>query len=263
MTAVDLAHVVRGSGPPVYFAHGIGSRGSSWNAVIDGLEDAFTCVAYDQRGHGASPITPVPFDLDDLVDDLEQLRQTLGHERIHVVGHSLGGQIGPRYAQRFPEHTASVVLLSTAAGRTEEDRGRLAAVIARLRSEGIPEVLPTLVNRWYTDEFCEARPDAIENRIHQVVTTPPEVFLTVFDIYAETEMAPWLGEVRAPCLVMTGEHDPGCSPRHNRFIDDALPDSELVILEGLRHSITVEGPDRIIPPLRNFLHKTTKSHHPQ
>ena len=253
MSAVDVAHVVSGEGPPVYFAHGIGSRKSSWEPIVAGLEDAYTCVAYDQRGHGESPITPVPFGLDDLVDDLEQLRQRLGHERIHVVGHSLGGQIGPRYALRYPEHTASVVLLSTAAGRTDDDRARLGAVIARMRTEGIDQVLPTLVDRWYTDAFREARPDAIERRIDQVLGTPAEVFLTVFDIYAETEMAPWLGDVEAPCLVMTGEHDPGCSPRHNEFIHAALPHSELVILDGLRHSITVEGPDRVVPPVREFL----------
>ncbi len=253
MTAVDLAHQVSGTGPAVYFAHGIGSRKSSFAPIVAGLDDVFTCVSYDQRGHGESPITDVPFDLDDLVDDLEQLRRRLGHEQIHVVGHSLGGQIGPRYAQRFPEQTASVVLLSTAAGRTAEDRARLAAVIARMRDEGIDAVLPTLVDRWYTDDFREARPDAIEHRIEQVLGTPAEVFLTVFDIYAETEMAPWLGEVQAPCLVMTGEHDPGCSPRHNRFIHDALPDSTLVILEGLRHSITVEAPERVVAPVREFL----------
>lgn len=253
MTAVDVAHTIRGEGPPLYMVHGIGSRKSMWEPLIDGLADSFTCVAYDLRGHGESPVPDVPYSLDQLVDDLEALRVRLGHDRIHVIGHSLGGQIGPRYAQRFTAQTESVVLLSTAAGRTEDDRGRLAAVIARMRDEGIGNVLPTLVARWYTDEFCTARPDAIEARIEQVVTTPDEVFLSVFDVYGETEMAPWLSEVAAPCLVLTGEFDPGCSPRHNEFIHGELPNSELVILEDLRHSILVEAPDRVLEPVRDFL----------
>lgn len=256
LDAVEVAHLVAGAGADreaVYLVHGIGSRKEMWAPIVDGLSDVFTCVSYDLRGHGESPIPRVPFTLDQLVDDLEALRRRLGHERIHVVGHSLGGQIGPRYALRFPEHTASVVLLSTAAGRTDEDKAKLAAVIARMRDEGIANVLPTLVSRWYTDEFCEARPDAIEARIDQVVTTPAEVFLSVFDVYGGTEMAPWLNEVEAPCLVLTGEFDLGCSPRHNRFIDSELPNSELVILDNLRHSIIVEAPDRVIAPVREFL----------
>lgn len=253
MTAIDVAYTVTGSGPPLYMAHGIGSRKEMWQPIVDALSDSFTCVVYDQRGHGKSPVTAVPFGLDDLVDDLETLRERLGHERLHVIGHSLGGQIGPRYAQRFPEQTLSVGLLSTAAGRTDEDNAKLAAVIKRMRDEGIDKVLPTLVNRWFTDEFTAANPAAIKHRIGQVLGTPAEVFLCVFDIYGETEMAPWLHEVTAPCLVLTGEFDPGCSPRHNRFIDGQLPNSELVILDSLRHSIIVEAPDRVVTELRRFL----------
>lgn len=253
MAAVELAYTITGSGPPLYMAHGIGSRKEMWQPVVDGLSDQFTCVVYDQRGHGESQITDVPFGLDDLVDDLEALRRKLGHDALHLIGHSLGGQIGPRYAQRFPDRILSVGLLSTAAGRTEEDSAKLAAVIARMRNEGIDQVLPTLVNRWFTDEFAAANPDAIDRRIAQVLGTPSEVFLCVFDIYGETEMAPWLHEVEAPCLVLTGEHDPGCSPRHNRFIDDQLPNSELVILDELRHSIIVEAPERVVAELRRFL----------
>lgn len=255
MSPVAVAHTVTGSGPAVYMAHGIGSRKEMWQPIVDGLADRFTCVVYDQRGHGESPITRVPFGLDDLIDDLEALRVTLGHDRIHVMGHSLGGQIGPRYAQRFPQHTASVVALSTAAGRTDEDRRKLAAVIARMRDEGIDQVLPALCDRWFTPAFAAANPDAIERRIAQVLDTPGEQFLCVFDIYGETEMAPWLNQVTAPCLVLTGEHDPGCSPRHNEFIHGELPNSELVILDELRHSIIVEAPDRVIGPVREFLQR--------
>ena len=85
------------------------------------------------------------------------------------------------------------------------------------------------------------------------MTTPPEVFLSVFDVYGETEMAPWLSQVSVPCLVLTGEFDPGCSPRHNEFIHGELPNSELVILDDLRHSILVEAPERVLGPVRDFL----------
>jgi len=83
--------------------------------------------------------------------------------------------------------------------------------------------------------------------------TPAEVFLSVFHIYAESEMAPWLHEVTAPSLVLTGELDGGCNPRLNRFIAETLPDAELVILDGLKHSILVEGPDWVAPHVRDFL----------
>ena len=253
MTAIDVSYTVSGEGPPLYMVHGIGSRHVTWDGLLPGLEEHFTCVRYDLRGHGKSPVPDVPYSLDDLVDDLEALRVRLAHDRIHVIGHSLGGQIGPAYARAHREHTASVVLLSTAAGRTADDSARVNGVVARMRVEGVEPVLGTLLDRWYTDDFIEERPDAIRNRIEQVLGTPEDVFLSVFDVYAGTEMAPWLHEISCPCLVMTGAFDGGCNPRLNRLIAGELPDAELVVLDDLKHSILVEAPDRVLGPVRDFL----------
>jgi pimeloyl-ACP methyl ester carboxylesterase len=253
MAAVDVSFRVEGQGPALYLVHGIGARKTTWDKLIVGLRDQFTCVSYDLRGHGESPVPPTPYTLDELVDDLEALRQKLEHEKIHVAGHSLGGMIGPAYARAYPGHTLSVGLLSTAAGRSEDDRAKLKAVGDAMEQNGIVETLGTFVARWFTDAFIEAYPEQIEARLKQVKETPANVFLSVFWIYATTEMAPWLHEVNCPCLVLTGELDGGCNPRLNQFIDDELPDSRLVILEGLKHALMIEASDQVLPQLREFL----------
>lgn len=253
MSAIDVVYDVVGSGPPVFMVHGIGARRTTWDGLIDVLRDDFTCVSFDLRGHGESPIPPVPYTLDQLVADVEALRVRLGYDQIHIIGHSLGGMIGPAFALAHPDRTLSVGLLSTAAGRTEDDSAKVRGVVARMRSDGIENILSTLVARWYTEPFAEARPDLIEKRIAEVLSTPPEVFLSVFDVYAETEMAPWLQQVSVPCLVLTAENDPGCNPRLNEFIHGELPNSELVILPELRHSILVEAPHQVGPIVRDFL----------
>lgn len=255
MSAVDVASSVRGSGPPLYLVHGIGSRKEQWNPLIAVLEGEFTCVSFDLRGHGESPIPDTPYTLDQLVEDLEALRARLGHERIHVAGHSLGGMIGPAYAQAHPERTLSLGLLSTAAGRSAEDRAKLAGVLEALHTNGIERTLDTLVERWFTDEFLARRSDVVQERLKQVIDTPAHVFLSVFEIYAGTEMGHWLHEIECPCLVLTAEFDGGCNPRLNRFIAGELKRSELVILEGLKHDIINEASDRVAGPLLEFLRR--------
>ena len=255
MSAVEVSYRFDGSGPPLYMVHGIGSRRRTWDAFLPALKPHFTCVRYDLRGHGQSPVPAPPYSLAQLVEDLEALRVLLGHEKIHIVGHSLGGMIGPAYARQHPDRVLSVGLLSTAAGRSEEDRGRLQTVGDAMRTRGVEAVIGTLIDRWYTDEFIAARPEVIEARIKQVLDTPEEVFLSVFEVYAQTEMAPWLREVACPCLVLTGALDGGCSPRLNEFIAGELPDAELVILDKLKHSILGEAPERVLGPLKSFLLK--------
>ena len=114
-------------------------------------------------------------------------------------------------------------------------------------------MLDTLIDRWYTDAFIRDHPDIVDRRLKQVVGTDEEVFMNVFRIYAGTEMMPWLHEVEAPSLVLTGEFDGGCNPRLNRLIADALPNSELVILPGLKHSILLEAGEEVAAHLVRFV----------
>ena len=251
--AVDCAYSIEGSGPALFLIHGIGARRATFSRLVEGLKDRFTCISYDLRGHGESPVPKARFGLGELVDDLEALRAKIGVEKAHFAGHSLGGMIAPAYSRRFPSRVLSLGLWSTAAFRTEEDSAKVKAVVAAMREKGIKAVLDTLTARWFTDAFAAANPDVIEWRKKQVMDTPAHVFLNVFDIYAETEMGPWLHEITTPALVLTGELDGGCNPHLNSQIAKVMPNAELIILEGLKHAIFIEATERVLPHVRRFL----------
>ena len=254
-TPVRSAFSVEGEGPALFLIHGIGASRASFAGLVPHLRKSFRCISYDLRGHGVSPTPRPPYTLEDLVEDLEALRAELGIDKAHFAGHSLGGVIGPAYARKYPQHVLSLGLYSTAAFRTADDSAKGKGVVAAMRSKGIPQVLETLKDRWFTPEFAQRQPEVIERRMRQVIDTDPAVFLSVFDIYAETEMSPWLHEVKQPCLVLTGENDGGCNPRLNKLIAAALPNSELVILPVLRHAILLEAADQVAPPVLDFLNR--------
>ena len=261
-TAIACDYSVIGNGPPLFLIHGIGAARDTWRYVVKLLSNHFTVVTYDLRGHGTSPLPTAVFGLDELVDDLEALRRESGIESAHFAGHSLGGMIGPAYARAYPERVRSLGLLSTAAFRTDEDSAKVFKVVEAMEQQGVAKILNTLVDRWYTDEFIAEHPEIIERRLQQVVATDENVFLNVFRIYASTEMAPWLHEIEAPSLVLTGENDGGCNPRLNRQIHDALVDSELVVLPNYKHSILLEAGETVATHLIDFIQRveTRRSH---
>ncbi|MEO0567116.1 MAG: alpha/beta hydrolase [Pseudomonadota bacterium] len=252
-SAIDCEFSIEGNGPPLFLIHGIGAARNTWAKAMPALTQHFKVVSYDLRGHAASPMPDAPFDLDDLVTDLERVRERTGIERAHFAGHSLGGMIGPAYALQYPNRVLSLGLLSTAAFRTEEDSTKVWAVVQAMEEKGIPKVLPTLTDRWFTDRFLEKHGDVVERRLQQVIDTDPEVFLNVFRIYAGTEMSQWLHQITAPSLVLTGENDGGCNPRLNREIEAALPNSQLVILPKLKHSILLEAGDQVAEHIVRFV----------
>jgi 3-oxoadipate enol-lactonase len=251
--AIDCEMTVEGNGPPLILVHGIGAARDAWRFMVPKLKDHFTIVTYDLRGHGASPMPDGEFGIDELVADLERVRERSGFDKVNVAGHSLGGQIGPAYARTYPDQVLKLGLLSTAAFRTEDDSAKVWGVVKAMEEKGIPQVLETLTARWFTDEFITANPDLVERRLKQVVDTNPDVFMNVFRIYAGVEMGPWLHEVHAPSLVLTGENDGGCNPRLNKLIHETLPSSELVILPHVKHSILVEAADAVSDHLVRFM----------
>jgi len=250
---VDCHYIDEGEGECVFLVHGIGASTDTWGGVAERIKSEFRCIRPDLRGHGKSPKPPLPYYLDDLVVDVEHLRAKLGVERIHVFGHSLGGMIAPAYALAFPENTASIGMVSTAAGRTQEDFGKLMGVIEALERDGVEACLDQLVTRWFTDDFGAASPEIIEARRQCVLDTDEGVFKNVFHIYAETELAPKLNEIQTPTLVLTGEFDGGCNPRLNTFIAGEVPNSELVILKDLKHAILLEAPERVAEAMLKYL----------
>src|SRR5438309_1666829 len=128
--AINCAYSIEGEGPPLFMIHGIGSRRQGWARIVEGLKSSFRCISYDLRGHGESPLPDGKFGLDELVADLEALRAKLGIEKAHVIGHSLGGMIGPAYARAYPDRVMTLGLLSTAAFRTADDSAKVKAVVA-------------------------------------------------------------------------------------------------------------------------------------
>ena len=249
-----IAYSIVGQGDPIIFIHGIGSRKYTWNGVIEKLKDQYQCISYDLRGHGDTPLpSSNDFFLDDMVDDLENLRSYLNLNRFHLVGHSLGGQIAPRYAKRYPKHVIALCLLSTAAFRTKDEKQKILNVIEQIKKIGLNEVLPKLITRWFTDDFIAKNPNIISDRMNQVRETELQIFLRVFWIYATCEMEQWLSEIETPTLLMTGENDLACNPNLNKKMASSLPNSKIEILKDLRHTITIEAPKLVGEKLRIFL----------
>jgi 3-oxoadipate enol-lactonase len=252
-SVIRCAYSIQGEGPTIVMVHGIGSHMQGWNSVVARLKAEYRCVTFDLRGHGVSPVPKGKFGIDELVADLEALRQHLELDQFHLMGHSLGAMIAASYSRRFPKHVLSLGLFSTAAFRKEEDKARIRAVVAEIRANGLRASLDHLMRRWYTDHFMETHPEFVAQRRDHLLRMNQEVLLNVFEIYSQTEMGPWLHEIKVPTLVVTGENDPGCNPRLNFLINNAIPNARLVILKDLKHSILVEGAHSLTDTIRQFL----------
>ena len=99
-----------GSGTPRIFLHGTGCAAEDWAPVIAQLPAEHRCIAPDFRGHGASTVPMHPFTLTDLADDIGRLLDVLDLRHTTLIGHSLGGMVAMRIAERSDRVTSLLLL---------------------------------------------------------------------------------------------------------------------------------------------------------
>ncbi len=241
-----------GDGPPVTLIHGVGTWSDDWLDVIDHLGGHFRVLRYDLRSHGRSGKPPGDYTADDFADDLVFLLDHLGIEKTHLAGFSLGGLIAQAFVLAHPDRVDRLALISTVAGRTDEERERVMGRLDFIRSEPPANYFDASSTRWFTDEFRTEHPELLAAKKEVVARMDTDRYAACYRVLAETDFADRLHTINKRTLVMTGEHDQGSNPRMARLMHDHIANSELIILPRLRHSILIEAPDIVGGALREF-----------
>ena len=88
---------------------------------LAGLTASRTVVSVNPAGtRGSDPWTEDAYSLERRADDVDDLRATLGEERIDYLGHSAGGFVGMHYAALYPRRVRRLVLVGTFPRFTDE-----------------------------------------------------------------------------------------------------------------------------------------------
>jgi pimeloyl-ACP methyl ester carboxylesterase len=105
-----LHYELQGDGFPVVLLHGGALDSRMWDGQVGPLSQHFTTLRYDQRGFGQTELPAgqpsAPH------EDLRALLDTLSMDRVHLVGHSLGGRVALAFALAFPERLSCLVLVA-------------------------------------------------------------------------------------------------------------------------------------------------------
>lgn len=113
INGVDYYYEVRGSGEPLLLLHGGLGSIDMFGPVLPKLAETRQVIAVDLQGHGRTPLGERPFRLESIGDDMAELVKRLGHDRVDVMGYSLGGGVALRMSIQRPERVRRLVVVST------------------------------------------------------------------------------------------------------------------------------------------------------
>jgi 3-oxoadipate enol-lactonase len=108
-----IYYEVRGSGPALIFAHGLGGNHLSWWQQVPHFAARHTCVTFSHRGFAPSRLDPAGRGCDAFGADLAALVQHLGLEEVTLICQSMGGWSGLDYALSAGNRVRTLILAST------------------------------------------------------------------------------------------------------------------------------------------------------
>lgn len=265
----------------VVLLHGKNFGGYYWKQTAEALSDAgFRVIIPDQIGFGkSSKPGSYQYSFQQLADNTNAMLQRLGHRKVHLVGHSMGGMIAVRQALMFPTEVLSVTLVNPIG-------------LEDWKAKGVPY---RPVDGWYQLELRQTRESLqayqTENYYNGQWRDSYLPSLQMFDAFRkspEYSRMAWnqaltydmimtqpvcyeFPQLSQPTLLIIGQRDrtaPGRDlapdevkeslgryPELGRAAARVIPKSKLVELEDVGHVPQLEAFPRFIEPLIDFLRK--------
>jgi pimeloyl-ACP methyl ester carboxylesterase len=250
---VELAHTEVGDGPPVVLIMGINAGGDAWQPHVGQWSRAFRCIAVDNRGAGASPAPPGPYDTADLAEDYARLITGLGLTACRVVGISMGSAIAQQLALSHPDLVERLVLVATWAD-PDPYVADVLRVIGRVRTSAdaatFTSHLQTLI--WTPQWFAEHYDELVAARDVPPAVGPAALQAQI-DACVGHQVGNRLQQIAVPTLVTAGGQDRFIPCHLAREVADAIPGAGYELFERTGHVHHWEELDRFNDLVEEFL----------
>ena len=268
VNGVKLHYLTAGNGPAVVLLHGYAETSHMWLPLIPKLAKTHLVIAPDLRGAGGSDKPDAGYDKKTMAQDIHALVQSLGQQRITIVGHDIGLMVAYAYAAQYPDQVGSIVLMDAfLPGVGDWKSVWLLRDLWHFHFYGeTPLKLVHGRERIYFEHFWN---DFAADRTHSVPEADRKFYAKAyaqpggmragfeyfkafeqdakdFEGFAKTKLA-------MPMLVLTGEKASG-----NFLIEQGrlvATNVEGVVIKGSGHWLMEEAPEQVIPRLVEFINK--------
>lgn len=256
VNGVKINYIEQGSGDEVIiFVHGLASSKGAWKEVLELLPKEYHAYALDQRGHGQSE-RPGSYKLTEFVEDIYAFSQELGIKRFTLVGHSMGGKIGMKFALDHPDLLKALVLVCPAPAFAFPP-DQVPAI-----NDGMKMMLATPESiRRYIEWEISGRPvseERIIDMINDMSSIDPAAIEGCGVFLYSLNLIPQLGDIETPTMIVAGAEDKSITLDIARPTADAIKGSRLEVLENSSHFLTLETPQELVDLLTSFIKDVSK-----
>ena len=242
-----------GEGQPMVILHGLFGFSDNWQTHAKKLAEYYRVILVDLRNHGHSEWTE-DFSYSLMAEDVKELCEDLGLNKIILLGHSMGGKVAMYFAQYYEEFLEKLIVVDIGvkaypmhhqhilAGlhaldlENRKARSEAEAVLKKhIDSDGVRQFL--LKNLYWKEKgqlaFRMNLP-VLEREMPEILSALPEK------------------EVMTPTLFIRGELSNYILDEDISELEDRFPDSYVVTISGAGHWVHAEEPERFLESVLGF-----------
>lgn len=239
-----------GSGTPVVLLHANTGSSRVWEYQMPPFAAAgYRMIAFDRRGWGRTEAEPGA-QPGTSADDLRALLDSLGIQRIHLVGTAGGGFVALDFAISYPERLRSLVVANSIGGVQDAD---FVELNRNLRPPQFGALPPEI--REVGPSYRAANPEGTKRWVElEKLSRPPGPVAPAQPLRNHLTFS-LLETIRTPTLLLTGDSDLFAPPPMVRMFAAHMKGAEVVIVPEAGHSTYWEQPDAFNRAVLQFLGK--------
>ena len=249
------------TGRPVMFAHGFGCDRSMWSRVVPGFVDDHPVVLFDHVGAGGSDLSAYDRSkygsLHGYADDILEILGDLDLRDVIFIGHSVSSMIGVLAATHDPSRFAALVLVGPSPRYIDDGD-----YVGGFDQEAIDSLLDSL-DANYLGWSATMAPVIAGNAGHpefaaeleqSFCRTDPAIARNFARVTFLSDNRRDLPRVTTPTLVVQCTDDVIAPMAVGRYVQAAIPGSELSVLSSTGHCPNLSDPEQLVSTIRAYLH---------
>jgi pimeloyl-ACP methyl ester carboxylesterase len=257
---INIAYVREGSGETVLFVHGITTYSFIWRKIISLVSNKYDAIAIDLIGCGNSdkPLD-IDYSLKNQAEIMAKFIKKLKLEKLHIVGHDIGGGIAQILAANYPELIKDITLINSVAYDFWPVQPIIAMRTPIIRQLAMASLdfgaFRLIIKRGLynvdilTDELLDLFLKPMKSKLGR------KAFLHLAEELNNEqllEISDKLHSLKLPFLILRGEKDVYLSADIAETLNANIKKSELIKLKKAGHFMMEEKPDEISDVLLKF-----------
>lgn len=260
LEGIPVHYKKEGSGPAVVLIHGTGASLHTWDDWTEVLDDNYTVYRMDIPAFGLTgPALDGDYTIDAYVDFIDDFAKSQSLDTFSIGGNSLGGYIAWAYTVNHPEDVIKLILLDAAGYPHEGDSEALAFKVAN------NPILSPLMKHITPKSFIEKNmlqvygddskvTDELVTRYHDMTLRTGNRQAFIDRVHTQhKDISDRIKEVQCPTLIMWGTEDTWVDLANAQQFNQDIPNSELIMYDGVGHVPMEEAPLETVKDVVAFL----------